>query len=123
MRTMYGKYPEYHTSADNKDYVSFEAMEKSVQKYLDVIELIEKNEKYINKMPYCEPQLGKRGLYPTLGSQKKGTQDFVKAMMWILNLTDGTNDLITISEKSKIPVKDLIPVVAKLIKNGILKNE
>jgi len=122
MRTMYGKYPEYHTSADNKDYISFEAMEKSVQKYLDVIELIENNEKYINKMPYCEPQLGKRGLYPTLGSQK-GTQDFVKAMMWILNLADGTNDLITISEKSKISVKDLIPVVNKLIENGILENE
>ena len=122
MRTMYGKYPEYHTSADNKDYVSFEAMEKSVQKYLDVIELMEKNEKYINKMPYCEPQLGKRGLYPTLGSQK-GTQDFVKAMMWILNLSDGTNDLITISEKSKISVKDLMPVVDKLIENGILENE
>jgi len=122
MRTMYGKYPEYHTSADNKNYVSFEAMEKSIQKYLDVIELIEKNEKYINKMPYCEPQLGKRGLYPTLGSQK-GTQDFVKAMMWILNLSDGENDLITISEKSKIPVKDLIPIVDKLIENGILENK
>ncbi len=122
MRTMYGKYPEYHTSGDNKDYVSFEAMEKSVLKYLDVIELIEKNEKYINKMPYCEPQLGKRGLYPTLGSQK-GTQDFVKAMMWILNLADGTNDLIAISEKSKINIKDLIPVIDKLIENGILQNE
>lgn len=122
MRTMYGTYPEYHTSADNKNFISFEAMEKSVQKYLDVIELLEKNEKYINKMPFCEPQLGKRGLYPTLGSQR-GTHDFVKAMMWILNLADGTNDLITISEKSKIPVKDLIPVVDKLIKNGIIENE
>jgi len=122
MRTMYGKYPEYHTSADNKEFVSFDAMEKSVSKYLEVIELIEKNEKYINKMPFCEPQLGKRGLYPTLGSQK-GMQDFVIAMMWILNLSDGENDLITISEKSKIAVKDLIPVVDKLIKNGILENE
>lgn len=122
MRTMYGKYPEYHTSADNKDLISFEAMEKSVLKYLEVIELIEKNEKYINKMPYCEPQLGKRGLYPTLGSQK-GTADYVKVMMWILNLSDGENDLITISEKSKINVKDLFPVVDILIENGILVNE
>ncbi|MEO0075381.1 MAG: DUF4910 domain-containing protein [candidate division WOR-3 bacterium] len=122
MRTMYGKYPEYHTSADNKDYVSFYAMEKSVEKYLDVIELIEKNEKYINKMPFCEPQLSKRGLYPTLGAQKD-TEDFVKAMLWILNLSDGENDLITISEKSKIPVKDLYPVIDKLIENGILENE
>lgn len=122
MRTMYGKYPEYHTSADNKDFVSFEAMEQAVLKYLEVIELIEKNEKYINKMPYCEPQLGKRGLYPTLGSQK-GTEDFVRSMMWVLNLSDGDHDLISISEKSKIPVKDLIPVIDKLIENGILENE
>jgi len=122
MRTMYGKYPEYHTSADNKNYISFEAMEKSVYKYIDVIELIEKNERYINKLPYCEPQLGKRGLYPTLGSQKS-TEDIVKAIMWIINLCDGENDLITISEKSKIPVKDLFPVVDNLIENGILEHE
>lgn len=122
MRTMYGKYPEYHTSGDNKDFISFDAMEKSVLKYLEVIDLIERNERYINKMPYCEPQLGKRGLYPTLGSQK-GTQEFVTAMMWVLNLADGTNDLITISEKSKIPIQQLIPVIDKLIDNGILENE
>jgi len=122
MRTMYGKYPEYHTSADNKDFISFEAMEKSVLKYLEIIEVLERNEKYINKMPFCEPQLGKRGLYPTLGSQKN-TEDFVTAMMWILNLSDGTNDLISISEKSKIPINHLIPVIDRLIENRILENE
>lgn len=122
MRTMYGVYPEYHTSGDDKDFISFDAMEQSVLKYLGIIEVMERNEKYINAMPYCEPQLGKRGLYPTLGSQK-GTQDFVSAMMWILNLADGTNDLISISETSKIPIMELIPVVDKLILNGILKNE
>jgi aminopeptidase-like protein len=122
MRTMYGKYNEYHTSGDNKDYISFEAMEKSVLKYLEIIELIEKNERYINKMPFGEPQLGKRGLYSTIDSQKE-TFDFVKAMKWILNLSDGENDLITISEKSKFKIKDLIPVIDKLIENGILENE
>jgi len=122
MRTMYGKYPEYHTSADNKDFISFEAMEQSILKYLEIIEVLERNEKYVNKMPFCEPQLGKRGLYPTLGSQK-GTEDFVAAMMWILNLTDGTNDLISISEKSKIPISQLLPVIDRLIENGILEKE
>lgn len=122
MRTMYGGYPEYHTSADNKDFISFEAMEKSVLKYLEVIEVIERNDKYINKMPYCEPQLGKRGLYPTLGSQK-GNADFVKTMMWILNLADGENDLIAISEKSKMPISQLLPVIDKLIENGIVEKE
>ena len=122
MRTMYGKYPEYHTSGDNKDFISFDAMKKSVLKYLEVIEVLERNEKYVNTMPFCEPQLGKRGLYPTLGSQK-GTEDLVTSMMWILNLADGTNDLISISEKSKVPFKKLTPVIDKLIENGILERE
>ena len=122
MRTMYGKYPEYHTSADNKEYISFEAMEESISKYLEIIEVLEWNEMYINRVQFCEPQLGKRGLYPTLGSQK-GKDDFVTAMMWILNLSDGTNDLISISEKSKIPISRLISVIERLMENGILGNE
>lgn len=120
MRTMYGRYPEYHTSADNKDFISFEAMENAVYKYLEIIEVLERNEKYINTIPYGEPQLGKRGLYPTLGSNKK-TEEAVKTMMWILNLSDGTNDLLTISKRSEIPVKELIPTIDKLLANGILK--
>jgi len=122
MRTMYGKYPEYHTSGDNKDFISFEAMENSVLKYLEIIEVLERNEKYLNTIPNCEPQLGKRGLYPTLGSQKE-TRNFVEGMMWVLNLADGYNDLISISEKSKMSIKELIPIIDKLILNGILKNE
>ncbi len=120
IRTMYGKYPEYHTSADNKDFISFEAMEGSVYKYLEIIDLIEINQKYINTLPFCEPQLGKRGLYPTLGSQK-GTESFVKAMMWILNLSDGENDLIDISLKSKISINQLKPILFKLLENKILE--
>jgi len=119
MRTRYGKYPEYHTSADNKSFLSFDAMGKSVAKYLDIINIFENNFYYKNLMPFCEPQLGKRGLYPTLGSQKK-TTDFVEKMMWVLNLSDGTNDLISISERSKMPVMELIPIVKKLIDNRIL---
>lgn len=119
MRTRYGEYSEYHTSGDNKDFISFEAMEHSVFKYLEIVELLENNFKYINTIPHCEPQLGKRGLYPTLGSQK-GRSDFMKSMMWILNLADGENDLIDMSKRSKIPIKDLIPVVKKLMENGIL---
>ncbi|MFV0482784.1 MAG: DUF4910 domain-containing protein [Bacteroidales bacterium] len=122
MRTMYSKYPEYHTSGDNKEFISFEAMEHSVNKYIDIIEAIEKNHVYINKFPNCEPQLGKRGLYPTLGSQKD-TEDFVNAMMWILNLADGNNDLISISKRSKIPLKKLYPIIDKLIEKGILTKE
>ncbi len=120
MRTMYKAYEEYHTSADNKDFISFEAMEKSIEKYLEIINLIEKNTKYINQYPLCEPQLGKRGLYPTLGSQKEKSE-FVNAMRWILNFSDGNHDLISISQKSKIPLRKLYPVVEELIDKKIIR--
>ncbi len=120
MRTMYGKYPEYHTSADNRDFISFAAMEESVNKYLSIIDVIENNKMYINRLPYCELQLGKRGLYPTLGSQK-GMADFVKGIMWLLNLADGKHDLIDIANLSNLPIESFFDVIEKLREQGILE--
>jgi len=121
MRTMYSEYPEYHTSADNKSFISFDAMEKSILKYLEVIELIEKNHFYKNLLPNCEPQLGKRGLYPTLSEKEKTIE--VDAMMWVLNYTDGEHDLIDIIKKSKINYKIIIKVVEKLLSKGIIQSK
>ena len=120
MRSMYGKYAEYHTSADNKNFISFSAMEKSIEKYLKIIDVIENNNTYINKIPYCEPQLGKRGLYPTLGSQKS-TAEFVESMMWVLNLSDGEHDLIDIADISKLPIESFFEVAEKLKEQNILE--
>lgn len=119
MRTRYGKYKEYHTSADNRDFISFEAMEHSVKTYLRIISVLEKNAVYENLLPDCEPQLGKRDLYPTLGSQKK-TADFVNAVMWVLNLSDGTNDLIEISERSGMNFEIISGACDALLEKGLL---
>lgn len=118
MRTKHGDYPEYHTSADNKDFISFEAMQASVEKYRQIVEVLEWNENYINRLPYGEPQLGRRGLYPQVS--QKGAHHSIDAMMWLLNYSDGQHDLIEISEKSGILIKDLIKAVQKLRENGIL---
>lgn len=120
MRTRYGKYKEYHTSADNKEFISFKAMEESVYKYLEILDLIENNFTYINRLPHCEPQLGKRGLYPTLGSQKD-TAEFVNALMWILNLSDGTNDIINISTISGMSFKTIIKAAEELLNKGLIE--
>ena len=122
MRSMYGTYPEYHTSGDNKDFISFDAMEQSVQKYLDAIFVMENNDIYINKIPFCEPQLGKRGLYPTLGSQKN-QQESVETMMWLLNQADGTQDLIEIAAKSGCSIFLLIDAAKKLCNENILEKK
>lgn len=120
MRTRYGKYKEYHTSLDNRDYISFEAIEKSVEKYIQILNVIERNYRYTNKFPYCEPQLGKRGLYPTMGS-KKDTAGYVNAMMWILNYSDGNNDLIRISEMSGINFEEIADTAEILSEKGMIE--
>ena len=119
MRTMYGEYPEYHTSADNKDLICFDAMENSVIKFTDIVYLMENNHKYLNLFPNCEPQLGKRGLYPSLGSQKDKSEE-VKAMVWILNYSDGKHDILDIIQKSNIPNRVVIKVLKELIKKNVI---
>ena len=119
MRTRYYNYPEYHTSADNKDFISFEAMETSVSRLLDIVKLLEANAYYVNHMPHCEPQLGKRGLYPNLGSDTS-TRLRVGAMMWTLNLADGKHDLIDIIRRSGQPYSEILEVVKTLTEHGLL---
>jgi aminopeptidase-like protein len=98
MRSQYGTYPEYHTSLDNKDFVSFEAMTESVRMYLSVMRTLEQNRTYKNLFPYGEPQLGKRGLYETLG--RNTIPELSSAVFWLLNYADGQHDLLWIAEKS-----------------------
>jgi aminopeptidase-like protein/aminoglycoside N3'-acetyltransferase len=119
MRTRYRHYPEYHTSDDNKDIICFESMEKIINIYTEIIKCIEKNEVYINTNPFCEPQLGKRNLYPTIGSQVN-LGNFVETMMWVLNLADGSNDLIAISAKSNLKLSDIYNVIDILIEKELL---
>jgi aminopeptidase-like protein len=120
MRTRYEKFPEYHTSADNLEFISAEALEKTIELYLNIIAEIENNPVYISQNPNCEPLLGKRGLYPTLGAQEK-YPEYIDAMMWILNLCDGKNDLKMIAEEAEISL-DLIEEIAdKLETEGLIK--
>jgi len=101
MRTVYDQFPEYHTSADNLDFVKPQFLEDSFKKYFMTVFLLEHNTIYRNLNPKCEPQLGKRGLYSLIGGKKHERIDKM-AIMWILNLSDGKNSLLDISYKSKI---------------------
>jgi len=97
MRAMYGKFPEYHTSADNLDFINTESLSDSFKKYLNVILVLENNKIFRSLNPKCEPQLGRRGLYRLIGSQKNEHLDEL-AILWVLNMSDGTNSLLDISE-------------------------
>ena len=98
-RAVHGEFNEYHTSADNLNFVKKTSLAESYHLLLQIIETIEHNKKYINLNPKCEPQLGKRGLYNQVGG-KSNTVDFQMAILWVLNYSDGENSLIDISNKS-----------------------
>ena len=120
VRTMYDKFPEYHTSKDDLDFVKAENLQNTLSKYLEIIFIIENNEKYLNLSPKCEPQLGKRGLYRKLGSQKNSDQK-ENAMLWILNQSDGENSLLDIAVKSKMDFSLIKQVADELVKYNLLK--
>ena len=100
-RTPYGRYPEYHTSADNLDFVRPEALEGSLRTYLAVMDVLEGNRRYLSLNPKCEPQLGRRGLYRTIGGDDAGAGRARElALLWVLNLSDGDHSLLEIAERS-----------------------
>ena len=116
-RSKYGAYPEYHTSLDNLDFVSPEGLVGAYEVLKECLVLIEENHKYKIKC-LGEPQLGKRGLYPTISTKSSAKMG---SMRNFIAYADGKNDLIDISEKIKTPVWDLYPIIDKLTKVGLLQ--
>ena len=117
-RSKFGEYPEYHTSADDMTLVSPAGFQGGYDVMTQVVDALEYNRIYVMTQP-CEPQLGKRGLFPTVS--KKGSYDAVMAMMYFMTYADGRNDLIGISEITGVPVRELTEIVDKLYANGLIK--
>lgn len=120
MRTMYAEYPEYHTSKDNKSIMSFSAMVELIDIYCEIFYNCEKNRTYINNYPKCEPFLKNTGLHTGVGGAKIVPID-TSAILWILNQSDGKNDLLSISEKSNISMKVLFKNVQLLCEKGLIR--
>ena len=121
MRSMYGTFPEYHTSLDNREFISFEAMAESVEVYFKIMLALENNLIYNNLFPYGEPQLGKRGLYETIG--RNTIPELSSAVFWLLNFADGEHDLLSICEKSGFNIELLGQAARACLQNGLLEKE
>ena len=119
-RSLFGTYPEYHTSADNLDFIAPRNLEASYRIVTSVIDAIEEDATYLNLNPACEPQLGRRGLYGAIGGDKDayGKQ---MAMLWLLNLSDGRHSLLDIAERSGLPFATLHETAALLESHALLK--
>jgi aminopeptidase-like protein len=120
MRSPHGTYPQYHTSADNLDLVKPEYLADSFSKFLDILYIIENNNKYVNQNPKCEPQLGKRGLYGAIGGQTD-TKKKELAMLWVLNMSDGENSLLDIAQKSDMEFSLIKETADTLLQFALLK--
>ena len=116
-RSLFRQYPEYHTSADNMDLISPSGLQGSYDVMTQVIDALEANEKY-QVTTLCEPQLGKRGLYPTLS--QKGNDIEVATMCDLIAYADGEHDLIDISNLIHVSLQKLIPIVNQLVWKGVI---
>lgn len=114
MRSQHGTFPEYHTSADNLDFVRPEALADSLAVALSSLAVLEKNAVYRNQNPKCEPQLGKRGLYDNA---------LQMAILWVLNLSDGDHTLLDIADRAGMDFFRIAEAAERLYQAGLLAKE
>jgi len=116
-RTPHGLFPEYHSSADDLTLVTPEALVSSLRTALAIVDVVETNARYLNLSPYGEPQLGRRGLYQSVPD---GTNPEA-ALLWVLNLSDGSHDLLEIAERSGLPFEAVRQAAATLEGHDLLE--
>ena len=118
-RSMFSEVPQYHTSADNLDFIAPEHLALSYRLIAGTLDVMENDAVYCNTMPKCEPQLGKRGLYGAIGGDKDAASANM-AMLWILNLSDGTHSLLDIAERANLPFAVIRRTAQRLQQSGLL---
>jgi aminopeptidase-like protein len=118
MRSVWGSFPEYHTSADNMDFVRAEQLAGSLRVCCAIVDVLENNQRYCNQNPYCEPQLGRRNLYRSTGGDSLGTE--ISARLWVLNYSDGQHSLLDIAERSGLPFATINDAAELLCEAGLL---
>jgi aminopeptidase-like protein len=119
MRTPNGRYPQYHSSADDLTFVTPAALGESLLQLLQVIRVFEENGRFLNLNPKCEPQLGRRGLYRQMGGVKDAAAREM-AVLWVLNLSDGQHDLLDIAVRSGMPFEQISRAADALKEAGLL---
>jgi aminopeptidase-like protein len=120
-RSQFATFPEYHTSADNLDFIRPEHLAASYAMIRDAIEILEKNRRFRNLAPKCEPQLGRRGLYASVGGDKDGAARAM-AMLWVLNFSDGRYDVLNIAERADMRFAVIAEAAERLMESGLLED-
>ena len=103
MRTPHGEFDGYHTSADSLERIRPESLAEAVDTCLELVDVLESNRRCINLSPYGEPQLGRHGLYRSAGGAV-ATPDDERALLWVLNQSDGHSSLLDIARQLRAPL-------------------
>jgi aminopeptidase-like protein len=119
-RTPYARYPEYHTSADDLDLVRPEHLQDSLAACWEVLQVLDGNRRYLNLHPKGEPQLGRRGLYGSIGG-RSDAEERQMAMLWVLNLSDGDHSLLDVARRAGLPFALVAEVAGTLEDAGLLR--
>lgn len=118
-RAVYAEFPQYHTSGDDLDFVKPACLEESLNMYTEIIGILEANQQYVNLNPFCEPQLGRRGLYNLTGGHVEG-KDAQLALLWVLSLSDGDHTLLDIAKKANLDFETIKFAAGKLKESNLL---
>ncbi len=118
-RSVNDGYPQYHSSADDLALVSPGRLEQSLLACQQVVECLENNRRYVNLQPKGEPRLGKRGLYGAVGGRSPAERE--RAMLWVLNQSDGRASMLDIAERSGMAFSALSQVAEELVEASLLR--
>ena len=121
MRSEHGRFPEYHTSADNPDFVTAASLAGAFDTLLAVFDVLEHDGRFLNLRPKCEPQLGQRGLYGATGGS--GPKQVEMAMLWVLNFSDGDHSLLDIARRARLPFATIREAAALLERADLLARQ
>lgn len=119
MRGRHGEFPEYHTSADDLAFVSADRLMESFEVLNEILGVVDRNRVFMNTEPFGEPQLGSRGLYYALGGTT--IPDAQLAMLWVLNQSDGSHDLLDIAQRAGCAFKSIAETALLLEQHGLLR--
>ncbi len=111
-------YPEYHTSADDLDFITASALGESLRACEEILSIVDQNARFVNLSPKCEPRLGPRGLFRVVGGRPS---EFEHALLWVLNQSDGDSDLLSIANKSRLDFRVITTAAEALLEAGLLR--
>jgi len=120
-RSLEGEFPEYHSSADDLDLIRPEFLSESMDAALAIVDVLENERTFRNLSPKGEPQLGRRGLYRSVGGPEPGVEQL--ATLWVLNQSDGTHSLLDIAERSGLPFDAIRDAAERLEDAGLLTKD